>query len=58
MMNSLLHNNDEKKKFNAVIDLLEKDLIEPMQLENENKKAASTQTISLDTNLSPIGVYP
>ncbi|VVC44255.1 PI31 proteasome regulator, N-terminal [Cinara cedri] len=58
MMNDMTHNNDEKKKFNVVVDLLEKDLIEPMQLENEEKKVVSTQTDSVDSNLSSIEVSP
>lgn len=36
-----------KNSFDELVNLLQKDLINPMQDENDDKKVASTQTTSL-----------
>lgn len=35
---------NNKKHFNETVSVLQKDLIDPMQKENDDKKVASTQT--------------
>lgn len=57
-MNDMAHNNDDKNKFNTVVDLLEKDLIGSLELECDNKRVASTQTVPLETNQANAGAYP
>lgn len=57
-MNDMVHNDDDKIRFNAVVGLLEKDLIGSLELDSENKKVASTQTVPLESNQTNIGVHP